>query len=261
MHRSQVSLYTFESTAYGLTFFLKTYKEMKYLWHDGGISTFGSRITFLPEQRTAVIVVFNRWFDKGEMITNSIFDQLLHLPKQKAKPPIIDPDRSLWSNYCGAYIGFWHGLAQIDIVDDQLILKKNNEIIPLQAVHQDLYVGYPANKEIPISIGFPSSTKPAAYIYVNCYVHIRTEITTQPDSTKWKSYEGVYTRKEHDTYTVRIVEDELRIHSKEDKLEIVMELIDATRFSSRWSIFEFVTDDHDKVSAVLQGPDWIYKKV
>jgi CubicO group peptidase (beta-lactamase class C family) len=261
MHKSQAPLYTFEQAAYGLTFFLKTYKGMKYLWHDGGISTFGSRITLLPEKGTAVILTFNRWFAKGELIADNIIDQLLHLPKQKAEPKIIAPDRSRWSNYIGSYLGFWHGLAQIEIVDDQLSLKKANEIIPLQAVHQDLYIGYPANKKTPISIGFPSFSEPVAHIYVDCFIHRRTEITTEPDPKKWKSYEGIYARQGHDTYTVRSVENELRIHSKEDNLEVALTPIDATRFGSRWSIFEFVSHDDDRVSAVLQGPGWIYKKI
>ncbi len=77
------------------------------------------------------------------------------------------------------------------------------------------YIGHMANKKTLISIGFPSLTKPAPYIYVNCFIYKRTELTTTPDPDKWKSYEDIYVRKEHDTYTVRLVENELRIYSDE----------------------------------------------
>jgi CubicO group peptidase (beta-lactamase class C family) len=261
MHKPQVSLYTSEDTAYALTFFLKTYKGMQQIWHDGGISTFGGRLVLFPEQGTAVIMVFNRWLPTIETITDNIIDKLLSLPEQKANPPIVEPDRSLWSGYSGSYLGFWHGLAQIEVVNDCLTLKKDNDIILLQAIRQDLYIGYIENRKTPISIGFPSSTKPAPYIYVNCFIHKRTELTTAPDPDKWKNYEGIYTRKGRDTYTIRLADNELRIYSKTDKLEVALLPLDATRFSSSWSIFEFVSDDNGRVIAVMQGPGWIFEKV
>ena len=65
-----------------------------------------------------------------------------------------------------------------------------------------------------------------------------------------------------DTYTVRLAENELRIYSKNDNLEITLTPVDATRFGcTSWGIFEFLTTENGEVSAVKQGTSWIFQKV
>ncbi|HLJ33010.1 MAG TPA: serine hydrolase domain-containing protein, partial [Ktedonobacteraceae bacterium] len=262
MHRPQALLYTPDDDAYGLTFFLKTYKGLQQVWHDGGISTFGSRLALLPEKGIAVIMTFNRWLPTVDALTEHIFDGLLNLSKQRTEAQIIEPDRSLWSKYCGTYLGQWRGLAKIEAEDDRLILQQNDTIIPLQAVRKDLYIGQKADDKTLISVGFPSSGGPTPCIYVNSFVHLRTELTTAPDPGRWKSYEGIYALEGIDTYAVRIVESELRIYSKNDNLEIAFTPVDATRFGcTSWGIFEFLTAENGEVSAVKQGPSWIFEKI
>lgn len=261
MHKPQTSLYTADDAAYGLTFFLKTYKGMRQVGHDGGISTFGSRFALLPEKGTAVIMTFNRWLPAVDAITEHIFDTLLDLPEQQPEALIVDPDRSLWSNYCGTYLGHWRGVAKIEAENDRLVLKQNDLTIPLQAMREDLYIGQKADDKTLIPVGFSPSAWPTPFIYVNSFVHKRVELTTTPDPGSWKSYEGMYALEGIDTYTVRIVEDELRIYSKNDNLEMVLTPVDATRFGCSWGIFEFLTTDNGEVSAVKQGPSWIFKKV
>ena len=261
MHKPQASLYTPDDDAYGLTFFLKSYKGIQQVGHDGGISTFGSRLALLPEKGTAVIMTFNRWLPTVDAVTEHIFDTLLNLPEQQAEPQIVEPDRSLWSTYCGTYLGQWSGLAKVEAEDDRLILKQNDTIIPLQAVRKDLYVGQKAGDKTLIPVGFPPSAGPTSYIYVNSFVHKRTELTTMPDPDKWKSYEGTYALEGIDTYTVRIAEDELRIYSKNDNLEIVLTPVDATRFGCTWGLFEFLFAANGNVFAVKQGPGWIFQRV
>ncbi len=262
MHKPQTSLYTPEDDAYGLTFFLKTYKGLQQVWHDGGISTFGSRLALLPEKGTAVIMTFNRWLTTVDALTEDIFDALLNLPKQRTEPQIVEPDRSLWSNYCGTYLGQWRGLAKIVEENDRLMLQQNDTIIPLQAVRKDLYIGQDAADKTLIPVGFPPSSGPTPCIYVNSFVHLRTELTTVPDPGRWKSYEGIYALEGIDTYTVRLAENELRIYSKNDNLELVLTPVDATRFGcTSWGIFEFLTTENGEVSAVKQGPSWIFQRV
>ena len=249
MHTPQASLYTPDDAAYGLTFFLNTYKGLQQVRHDGGISTFGSRMALLPEKGTAITMTFNRWLPTVDAVTEYIFDTLLNLPKQRAEPQIVEPNRTLWSNYVGSYLGQWRGLAKIEVVDDQLTL-----------IRQDLYIERAENDAIPVSVGFPPSIGPEQYIYVNSFVHKRAELSTAPDPSRWKSYEGTYTLEGLDTYTIRIAENELRIYSKNDNLEITLTPIDATRFGSKWGIFEFL-NENDNVLAVKQGPTWIFKRV
>jgi hypothetical protein len=146
------------------------------------------------------------------------------------------------------------------VIDDQLTLKQNDTIIPLQAIRQDLYIGLAEGDTASVSVGFPSSTDSEAYIYVNSFVHKRAELSTTPDPGRWKSYEGTYTPEGLDMYTIRIAEDELRIYSKNDNSEITLTPIDATRFGSKWGIFEFLSEN-GSVFAVKQGPTWIFRKV
>jgi CubicO group peptidase (beta-lactamase class C family) len=261
MHKPQALLYTHNDDAYGLTFFLRNYKDMQQVWHNGGISTFSSGLAMLPEHGTAVIMTFNRWFPTIDAVNEHIFDALLDLSDQQAEPQIIESDRSLWSNYCGTYLGQGHGLAKIEVSDDQLILKQNETIIPLQAMRDDVYIGHAENDTTLIPVGFPPLGEPEPYIYVNSSVHKRAELTSIPDPARWKSYEGTYTLEGLDTYTIRIAENELLIFSKNDNLEITLAPIDTTRFGCRWGIFEFLSDDNGSVFAVKQGPNWTFKKV
>jgi CubicO group peptidase (beta-lactamase class C family) len=261
MHKPQASLYTPDDDAYGLTFFLGNYKGLQQVWHNGGISTFGSRLVMLPEKGMAVIMTFNRWLPSFEAITAQIFDVLLDLPKHQTEPQIIEPDRSLWSNYCGSYLGTSSGLAKIEAVDDHLILKQNDTVIPLQAIRNDLYIGKKTHETTLIAVGFPPSDGPTPYIYVNSFVHKRAELTITPDPDIWKNYEGTYILEGIDTYTIRIAEEELLIASKNDNLEIVLTPVDATRFGCRWGLFEFLSNDAGKVFAVKQGASWLFTKV
>jgi CubicO group peptidase (beta-lactamase class C family) len=261
MHKTQVSLYTLDEDAYGLTFFLKTYKDMQHVSHHGGISTFGSSLALLPETGTAVIMTFNRWLPTVDTVTEQIFDTLLDLPEQPQKPQTITPDRSLWANYCGNYLGPWTGQATIEVVDDTLTLTQNGSVIPLQALHDDLYIGQAENATTYTSVGFPALATPIPYIYVNCFVHTRTEFTTAPDPARWQSYEGTYMLEEKDIYTFRIVEGMLQLASKSDNREVALAPLDATRFSSLWGIFEFVSDNDGNVVAVKQGHNRICTKV
>lgn len=261
MHQPQTSLYTLDNAAYGLAFSIKTYRGMREVWHDGGISTFGSCLALLPETGTAVIVAFNRRLPTIDAVIERIFDSLLALSEQQAKPQYIEPNRSLWSNYIGYYLGQWSGLAKIEAVNDRLILQQNDMIIPLHAVRNDLYAGHIEDDEVLIPVGFPSSFEQTQYIYVNAVVHKRADLTTVPDPHKWKDYEGTYALEGLDTYTIHIVNDELHIYSKTDNLEIALSPVDATRFGCRWGLFEFLLDDKDTVFAVKQGPNWIFNKL
>ncbi|HLX39527.1 MAG TPA: serine hydrolase domain-containing protein [Ktedonobacteraceae bacterium] len=261
MHRPQASLYTPDDSAYGLTFHVKTCKGMQQVGHDGGISTFGSRLAMFPEKGTAVIMTFNRWLPTVDTVTEYIFDSLLNLPEQQPEPQMIEPDRSFWSNYCGTYLGQWRGLAKIEAEDDHLVLKQNDTIIPLQAMRNDLYIGHSADDKTLIPVGFPPSAGLTPSIYVNSFVHKREELTTTPDPGRWNSYEGIFALEGLDTYTVRIVDDELRIYSKNDNLESVLTPVDATRFGCSWGIFEFLIADKGNINAVKQGPSWIFERV
>ncbi|HEY5003803.1 MAG TPA: hypothetical protein VII61_11660, partial [Ktedonobacteraceae bacterium] len=183
------------------------------------------------------------------------------LPKHQTEPQIIEPDRSLWSNYCGSYLGTSSGLAKIEAVDDHLILKQNDTVIPLQAIRNDLYIGKKTHETTLIAVGFPPSDGPTPYIYVNSFVHKRAELTITPDPDIWKNYEGTYILEGIDTYTIRIAEEELLIASKNDNLEIVLTPVDATRFGCRWGLFEFLSNDAGKVFAIKQGTNWLFTKV
>src|SRR5207253_283527 len=92
----------------GLTFFVGTDKGTRRLKHAGNISTFSSLFEVAPDAGAAVVILVNRYCPDfpDESIMAGIFDQILDLPSKKPfAPSAIEPERSLWPGYTGAYLG------------------------------------------------------------------------------------------------------------------------------------------------------------
>jgi CubicO group peptidase (beta-lactamase class C family) len=260
MHKVQTRLYTIDEQGYGLTFFYRVYKGLQQIWHDGGISTFVCRLALMPERGAAVIMMFNRQMPAYETIAQKIFDDLLDLPKQEPAFQVMEPDRSLWDNYTGTYLGAWRGVATITAEGDHLQLRRNGTVLSIQCIGENLYVGHAADGQV-VSVGFPNDDGPGGYVYINGYGYRRVELTTEPQPELWPSYEGVYAIEGLDTYTVRVVEDELHIYSKVDDAEMKLTPIDVNRFGGTWGIFEFLVDNKGDVMGLKQGPTWIYERI
>src|SRR6266568_4860568 len=266
MQASQVDLYTLTGTGYGLTFGVDTYKGLRRVGHDGGISTFVSGFDMLPDESVAVIMLFNRGsmeFD-SEGIVNSIFDELLGLPEETPGPQEVEAERSYWPRYAGSYLGQWVGLAIIQVTEDQLALDLNGKIIPLKALRQDLYFGERPEGKGRISVGFvPEVEGPTQYILIdgNMCKRIERDRAFEPEPAVWSGYAGVYASEGLDTYTVSTKDGHLVIHSQVDNAEVKCFPLDKRRFACAWGFFEFLVDDNGVATAVRQGDMWTFRRV
>ncbi len=266
MQASQVDLYTLAGTGYGLTFGVDTYKGLRRVGHDGGISTFVSRFDMLLDESVAVIMLFNRGsmeFD-SEGIVNSIFDELLGPPEEIPGPQEVEVERSYWPRYAGSYLGQWVGLATIRASEDHLALDLNGKIIPLKALRQDLYFGERPERKGTISVGFVHEVEgPTHYILIdgNMCRRIERDRTFEPDPAAWSGYAGVYASEGLDTYTVGIKDGRLVIHSQVDNAEVKCFPLDKRRFACAWGFFEFLVDDNGVATEVKQGDMWTFRRV
>jgi len=260
MHRPQVDLYTVTGTGYGLTFITDTYKGQREVRHGGGISSFVSSLTMLPDAGIAVIILCNRFGIMLASIIHRIFDQLLDLPKVFPRPPVIEPDRSLWPRYTGSYLGPWTGLATISVANDHLILDLQGQAIPLQALRQDLYCGQKGEDEETISVGFIAEEHgPVQYISVDTAIckRIERDPAFAPDPASWIAYTGTYAKAGLDTYIVRLEGDRLYIYSEVDDKEVILVPVDTTRFVCEWGLFEFHMSG-GRVTALTQAGTWTF---
>lgn len=139
MHTKQVEFYTANNAGYGLTFRMETYKGKHLVWHNGMAPATTSIFCLVPEDRVAVIMLFNGLFAGfgAPAIVYSIIDQLLGLSEKTTEPQPIEPDTTMWPLYIGTYLGLRGGLATIERTDSGLQLNFNEDIIPLQALKND----------------------------------------------------------------------------------------------------------------------------
>jgi Domain of unknown function (DUF3471) len=255
MRRPQADLYTTMESSYGLTFFIDTYKGLRRVWHDGGISSFVSHFRMIPEANTAVIVLFNRGAGNFMKFVRQIFDQILGLPRENEQPRAIEPDRSLWSRYAGTYLGPYAGLATIEISDDQLTLDFNGQNMPLQARRDDLYFFSVPESEQITSVGFiPEEDGTTRYIMVNSNVCERVERDPAfaPDPANWSTLTGTYTG-EIGKWEVRLEGNQLFIVIKKggDETKILCTPLSNTCFAGGFGVIEFSTTE-DGVGPVLE---------
>jgi CubicO group peptidase (beta-lactamase class C family) len=117
MQAAQVEMYTASRAGYGLGVIVDTYKGLRRVWHEGSISTFGSRLVMVPEAGTAVLLLCNRapgFWARAEAISSHLLDRVLDVPESFPEPEPVEPDRSLWPLFTGSYLGDWRGCARAD---------------------------------------------------------------------------------------------------------------------------------------------------
>ena len=254
MHTVQADLYTVKGTGYGLTFFTGNYKGVRLVWHDGGISTFACKFVMAPESGIAVVMLFNRIGLDYESIASGILDQLLELPEKESEPQAMEPERALWPQYVGSYVGRWVGLAIIKAVDEQLTLALNGELMPLHALKKDLYFGRRSESKAIVSVGFLLVEEgPPQFMYIDTYVLARDDAVSsfQADPSDWAAYTGTYALARYDTFAVRIRDNHLFIYSESEDEEVMCIPLSRTRFATKWCVFDFHLDE-DGVASVLE---------
>ncbi len=271
MQTKQVEFYTVNDAGYGLTFRMETYKGKHLVWHNGMAPATTSIFCLVPEDRIAVIMLFNGLFAGfgAPGIVYPIIDQLLGLPGKTIEPQPIEPDIAVWPRYVGTYLGVRGGLASIERTGASLQLNFNGEIIPLQALKNDLYVGMNAQSGMRVSVGFLIEDKGQVqevqwieWITVNGFPMRRFErdATFVADPTKWQSYVGTY-EAINDILKVRIEDGQLLLLDVKDKREVTCIALDETRFACPLGLIEFVLADDGTVTEIRSAETFHYARV
>jgi CubicO group peptidase (beta-lactamase class C family) len=280
MHRAHSHLFTRKELSYGLTFSLDVYYKQRLVGHDGAISSFGSQLTLLPDAQIGVILLYNRADLDGVGIVNSIFDRLVRPVKKqfKTQNPIKESktpkaskaqmarldsaEQALYPRYVGIYLSPYIGLTTVDIINSQLILRFNDEHIPLTAYKQDLYVGAYEESDIGLTIGFVLPAEgPAEYVVINPYgddsvFHMLECRRINPDELRprfqerWHAYVGTYAHEDFGTYTVSIENGHVMLALQEASEKTLCTPMGSGQFVCKWGIFEFHLDSGDAASYV-----------
>ncbi|MBN1137785.1 MAG: serine hydrolase [Anaerolineae bacterium] len=244
MQAAQVDRYTTTDAAYGLGFFLDTYKGLRRVSHSGDISTFGSQLAMIPSAGVAVALLVNRtagFWSKMDEIVDGLLDRLLGLPPgPPPEPPAVEPERSAWPRYAGSYLGDWCGVATIRAGADRLSLDWNGAIIPLSAYRRDVYFGHKPGSGATVSVGFvPEGKKAARYLMLNSTPceRFKPDRSFRPDPAAWAAYAGRYTG--DDTLTIRVQGGRLLVHSENEGLEMPSVTLSNTRFACDVGLLEF----------------------
>ena len=158
-------LYTeFGPFSYGMGLSLTTYRGHKCAMHGGGLNGFRALFSFMPEQKTGVIVLTNGESLLPEIVTFNAYDRLLsldHVPwnkrfkeqQQKQKESAAEAEKKAYTtrktgtrpshalqDYVGEYEHPGYGIVRIDFQNGELRAAYNKrEFSPLQHFHYDIF--------------------------------------------------------------------------------------------------------------------------
>jgi CubicO group peptidase (beta-lactamase class C family) len=252
MHTPYANLYTPGAySGYGLGLYTGTYKGVRQVLHGGLLESYNCFFTLFPDHKVGVILQCN--YDDGSEIVDlveSIYDDLLDLPRGAVRPAAVVPDRALWSRHVGTYLSVYAGLASVSINGDQLVLERNNEATPLTAVEGGLY------QAGGTLVGFvPEQGGPTQYIMIDSqpYRRFKHDPSFVPNPSAWTNYPGTYAAWEidPDPLRVRVAEGELYLKWWSD--EVVCTPLSDTSFVSTYGLIEFEVSEDGSVSVVVVG--------
>jgi CubicO group peptidase (beta-lactamase class C family) len=275
MHKAHARLFTLKELSYGLTFSLDLYQGQHLVGHDGAIGSFGSQLTLLPDAQIGIILLYNQANLDGVGIVNSIFDRLVKpvrrqrkttkepLKNSKARTARLDgAKRARYMRYVGTYLSPYIGLTTVDVINDQLILRFNDEHVPLTVYKQDLYIGRYEGADECLTVGFVLPDEGSAeYIVINPYgddsvFHMLECRRINPDELRsnfqerWDAYVGTYAHEGFGTYTVSIENGHVMLALQEASEKTLCTPMGSGQFVCKWGIFEFHLDSGDAASYV-----------
>jgi hypothetical protein len=133
--------------AYGLGWFLRDYRGLKLVWHDGGLQGMLSRTILVPEKRIGIVVLTNGMTRSYQALGWTVLDWALGAPKtdwgtilQAADQAGQDSDRAFedsaqavrkkdigpslpLAQYAGRYSDEWYGDVTLGLEDGHLVLR------------------------------------------------------------------------------------------------------------------------------------------
>jgi CubicO group peptidase (beta-lactamase class C family) len=158
-------LYTeFGPFSYGMGLTLTTYRGHRCVMHGGGLHGFTALFSFMPQQKTGIIVLTNGESLLPEVVTFNAYDRLLGLEhvawtqrfkeqQQKQKESATEAEKKGYTtrktgtrpshvlrDYVGEYEHPGYGTVRIDLENDELRLAYNKKgFSPLKHFHYDIF--------------------------------------------------------------------------------------------------------------------------
>ncbi len=267
MHRIHARLYRPEMGGYGLGWDVRDYKGLRWVGHDGQITSYASFLAMIPDRGAAVVVMCNYSTDlggRGRELVRRVLDELLALPKRTPTRGRVEPDRSRWPGYEGTYLGYSTGLVAVRIEGDGITLDLNGARIPLTVYGPDLYTGGDRENGGEVAVGFvPEGEGHTRFITVNLHPCERFEPDDFPESDRSElaEYVGTY-RDQLSSVTFSLRESQLFGCWAESNREFHLRALDRSRFACPSGVFEFLSIDGDAVRSVrLQGARILMRQV
>ncbi|HSJ53985.1 MAG TPA: hypothetical protein VLC52_09585, partial [Anaerolineae bacterium] len=211
----------------------------------------------LPEEGTGVILFNNHapgFWATAAALTHSILDELLGLPAATPEPPSVEPDRTCWQQYEGAYLGDWRGLAEVKVAGGQLTLTWNGVTLPLSALRPDLYWGRKPGSDEVVSVGFvPEKGGQVEYVQVNSSPCRRwtPDGAPVPPVGEWAAYAGRFVGAEG--LRVRLEDGRLLLFSEDVGREMACVPLGGHRFAGDVGLVDFQVSEDGSVPALRFG--------
>lgn len=252
MHTPYAHRYTFGAeSGYGLGLYTGMYKGVRQVRHGGLLESYNCFFTLFPDQRVGVILQCN-YDDSSEIVdlVESIFDDLLDLPRGAVRAATVPADRSLWEQHLGTYLSVHAGLASVSINEDQFVLERNGEATPLTAVEGGLY------QAGRTPVGFvPEHTGPTQYLVIDSQPYRRFEHDTVfvPNPAVWTNYPGTYAEWEIDPYPLRVRVTDGQLFLKWWSDEVVCTSLNDTSFASSYGLIEFEVGADGSTPVLVTG--------
>ncbi|MDQ2907295.1 MAG: hypothetical protein M3Y81_27625 [Chloroflexota bacterium] len=167
----------------------------------------------------------------------------------------------MWSLYTGSYLGPYTGLAEIQVVDEQLALNLNGEQHPLHALKKDLYFARKPEGEVIASVGFPAEEAgPVQFLVVNSSPckRIEQDASFTPDPADLRAYVGKYAS---EVGVLTITTDDGHLYAHEENKRVICVALSRTRFACEWGLLDFHIAEDGAVPSFTFGETFTFARV
>ncbi|MBC7805628.1 MAG: beta-lactamase family protein [Akkermansiaceae bacterium] len=284
MQKTQVDEYQTDGRTVGLNFALSYYRGHRRVGHGGGIASFGSVFTMLPDAGVAVAIQFNEngFWQATEEIVRQVFDAVLQHSSPACAVPTVplppEPKVRDRERCAGTFLGPRSGLVVLSVNDDENSIRLSRRgtggDVPLLPLRRDLYAGrnlLTGEEEVVGCIGLTErhGAEPITHIMLNgapC-VRVEPDPAFAADPHAWHAYIGEF-RGADETYpsgfdrlTLRCENDILRVFSLNRAREEEAIPWEEGCFVYRGRFLRFPKDDPAPMSFTLGDPVVRYERL
>lgn len=240
MQRRHAEMHDAEGQGYGLTLWMmRDTGGREWVGHAGLLTPYQCEFAVYAREGLAIVWQCNATgaFDPVA-VRRSIVERVLGVPETAPAPRrAIRSDHSAWSRHAGTYLSLAGGLATIAVLDDRLILERDEEQALLDAIGNDRY----ASADGTLVIGFiTEGAGPTQYFMLDehAYRRITDSSTEAANPVTLAAYGGTYLFEDGDTAHLRVADEGLSVTFSWIGEERRCAPLDDRRVASREGVFE-----------------------